>query len=330
MTNNDLQNAVISVLRECSLAGSGREITLTAPLGMDGLGLDSLALVQFITGLESRFGIEIPDTIWFERGSMSLNDIIEIVSELTEVKAPAVKRTGSGASAPAHSIGKMQKAMHAVKERGLSGGILHILGKISGRISRNFYETDRNLILSLDLNEYDLPSYPAPPDVTFDELKSPGTEALHELWPANIRSRKIAKVKHRLDRGYKCYIARIDGAVAAIDWVTDSEDYEPYTGLTIKLKPGSCYGLDLHENPKYINQGIGLATLAYSINKSKEFGFLRQITIVSEQNLKMLQTAIQLFGFKKIGQIETRRIFRMTNSTWAIGDLKSREKEILF
>ncbi|MEW5924868.1 MAG: hypothetical protein AB1746_12870, partial [Candidatus Zixiibacteriota bacterium] len=266
---------------------------------------------------------------WFERGTMSLEDIIEVIDGLATGKTASVKRTDWEISAEAHSVSHMQKIRQSIKERGLIGGIVHIWGRACRRITRYFYETDRNLILLLDLNEYTTPSYPAPADITFEELKSPEAEALLELWPAAIQHKKIEKVKRRLENGYKCYIARFDGAIAAIDWVTNTEDYEPYTGLTIRLKPGSCYGLDLHENPKYMNQGIGLATLAYSINKSRESGFLRQITIVSEKNLKMLQTAIQLFGFRKIGQIETKRIFRMTRSTWQVDNVKSREKEVL-
>jgi len=56
--------AVQKLLRKTALKGSDRPIDFDLPVGGSGLGLDSLALVEFVVAFEKEFRIEVPETIW--------------------------------------------------------------------------------------------------------------------------------------------------------------------------------------------------------------------------------------------------------------------------
>lgn len=53
----------------------GREVPEDLPLGGDGVGLDSLALVQFISGVEKELNAEVPIEIWADISRLSLNEV---------------------------------------------------------------------------------------------------------------------------------------------------------------------------------------------------------------------------------------------------------------
>lgn len=63
-----------AVLERTVLRGSTREVRPDVPLGQEGVGLDSLALVQFLTGVEQELSAEVPLEIWADIGRLSLND----------------------------------------------------------------------------------------------------------------------------------------------------------------------------------------------------------------------------------------------------------------
>jgi len=63
-----------AVLDRTVLAGSDREVPFDAPLGEEGIGLDSLALVQFLTAVEHELGTEFPFDVWSDAARLSLDD----------------------------------------------------------------------------------------------------------------------------------------------------------------------------------------------------------------------------------------------------------------
>ncbi len=53
---------------------------ISAHDGELGVGLDSLALVQFVAALEKQFHVEVPDDIWTARRQLTLGDFVEIIA----------------------------------------------------------------------------------------------------------------------------------------------------------------------------------------------------------------------------------------------------------
>ena len=55
------------------------EITDASPLGAEGIDLDSLGLIELALRLESRFGVEIPETDIEPVGAMTLGGLVDDV-----------------------------------------------------------------------------------------------------------------------------------------------------------------------------------------------------------------------------------------------------------
>ena len=70
----EVRGRLHALLSETVLDGSDREVLNGAPLGEEGVGLDSLALVQFLTAVEQDFGAELPIEVWSDIAQLSLDD----------------------------------------------------------------------------------------------------------------------------------------------------------------------------------------------------------------------------------------------------------------
>ncbi len=71
-----------TLLSTAILDGSDRDVPSGAPLGEAGIGLDSLALVQFLTAVEQEFTTEIPLQMWSDVSQLSLDDCAAAVDRL--------------------------------------------------------------------------------------------------------------------------------------------------------------------------------------------------------------------------------------------------------
>jgi acyl carrier protein/GNAT superfamily N-acetyltransferase len=289
---------IIRLLRRRALAGSDREILLDAPLGETGLGLDSLAMVEFITALEKTFEVEFPENIWIERDKFTPGNFIETIMSLRSPKSVLPQLAG--------------ELEQPEDKTPISAS--HIFRKVMARV----YSREKYFILAFDLTNHKAHPYRFDIDLTMKEATLRDKSALSTMWNEDLMERKLALFEKRLASGYICLTAWHQSQIVGIDWLSASGDKEPYTGLDIKMNPGSCYGFDLSEHPQYKGKGVGLATLAYSLAVAKERGFKTQFTIVHSGNRKMLGAAVQIFGFKQVGTIETTRILNRVRSSWEI------------
>jgi ribosomal protein S18 acetylase RimI-like enzyme len=138
------------------------------------------------------------------------------------------------------------------------------------------------------------------------------------FWPAHVTARNRPQFLARLDAGYACRVGLADGRVVAMTWSTARDDLETMTGLLVRPSPGACYALDLNVHPAYGGQGIGEALLAFELLEVKRLGFAAEHTIVRTENLGMLASAGGV-GFRRTGEIETRRILGRPFSRWKRG-----------
>lgn len=323
MTRDYLEKEVVSMLRRVALGGSDREIRISDPLGEFGLGLDSLALIGFITALENRFGIEIPETFWVERGQLSLNDLVDLVSESIDDAAlptPAKEIEPVKADPTVRESTLRGKLRAAVMHRGLFPALYWALTKLFGKCSRVFYHRERFYILSFDLINQSIPTIPTPPGARAAEVRPDDLNSVNGLWNATDAPEKRRLFRQRLKDGYTGYATWLDGKIVGLCWVTHDGDYEPGTGLHIRLRKHSSYGLDLNEHPDYPGQGIGLSTVAYSLRQSQSRGLKYQYSVVHSGNERMLRASIQLLGLKKIGEIATTRSPFGTRSVYRVND----------
>lgn len=319
MSKLAIKDKAVAILRKSALSGSDREISLDAPLGEQGLGLDSLAFLRFITELENQFDVEIPEDVWIDRGQLTLTKLIDIITSESTTEAAPIKTKPADVSPeiekPTKKLGKLSSA---IRNKGVGGGLLWAGQRTLAAAGRIVWEQERFHILVFDLQNQPLPKVPIPSSLSLRLGTEDDLPATANLWPGNQRKEKQRLMINRLRLGYVCYTGWMDERIVAMDWVTAKDDDEPGTGLLVSPQPGSCCGLDLNEHPKYTGRGIGLATLSWSLKQSKALGLQRQYTIVQSTNEKMLRTSIGLLGFKKVGEMLTTRRFQKPSSVWQL------------
>jgi hypothetical protein len=76
-----LGTSLADLLRQTVLLGAARPLSLDAPLGASGIGLDSLGVAEFLSAVEDRHGVELPRWIWSDAGRLTLRGLA------TEVQA---------------------------------------------------------------------------------------------------------------------------------------------------------------------------------------------------------------------------------------------------
>ena len=83
MTREEVAGRLADILRASVLDGSDRDIGNGAPLGENGVGLDSLALVEFLAAVEKDFGAKIPVEVWSRIDQLTLDDCAEALLRVT-------------------------------------------------------------------------------------------------------------------------------------------------------------------------------------------------------------------------------------------------------
>lgn len=301
MSRADLEREVLAVFRETALAGSAREVALDAPLGEAGLGLDSLALVSFVTALEKRFAVRFSDELWTDRGQVSLRSLAASIERERGALSAAL-------SAPAAAVGSQPAAPPRFAER------------VARRLARQAYARRRYLLLARDLAAGPLPepgAFATPP-LTFRRVSAEELASLPATWPQFRRRFPIDDWRAELAAGATCLAALRDGEIVALDWLSGTGEERSSMGLPIRVRPGTSYGFRLLERPDVAGQGVGLSLLAHSLGESRRGGFARQVTYVDERNQPMILAARLMLGFQPAGEVEAVRLFGLSRARWRV------------
>jgi acyl carrier protein len=70
-----MESQLVHALRRTAFLQSSREIDTSLPLGQNGLGLDSLGIVEFLGAVESDLNIELSEEQWRRAAELSLRDL---------------------------------------------------------------------------------------------------------------------------------------------------------------------------------------------------------------------------------------------------------------
>jgi acyl carrier protein len=300
----ELERQVLEVFRETALAGSQREVALDVPLGEAGLGLDSLALVSFVTRLERRFAVRFSDELWSERGQVSLRLLAARIegerAAAAPGRAPAVANAPAGASGPA----------------GPPGITREIVRRLAGRA----FGRGRYLLLARDLEEGPIP---APESFTrlplaFRAVTPEELATLPRSWPQFRRRLPLEAWRAEMAAGATCLAAFWEGRIAALEWLSGDGESRSSMGLPIRVRPGTSYGFRLLERLDAAGNGIGLSLLAFSLAESRRRGYARQAGYVDERNRRMLVASLVLLGFKSFGEVRVTRLFGASRARWRV------------
>jgi acyl carrier protein len=309
-----VEQELVRIVRDELLLGSEREIPLDTPLGELGVGLDSLALVNLLTKIETSFEVDLPDDVWTRRGPLSLADLAELVAATPAAAAPA-----SAAEEPAQILqGRMERAEYALRRYGVLGRAAWAAVRVAAPAKRFLLTRDRNVILERRLDAETAP-FPVPEPIVMRPFEPGDEHRLTGLWaPFNEPSGRRG-LREWLRKGANVLVAAEGDRVVALDvFSADGDD-------DVELaRPDACYGVYLAEAPAVRGRGIGLALVAYSFEQARELGFRTQLTYVREDNTPMLAATTQLLGFEVIGSARRAHVLGFTRWSWEIGGRRGR------
>jgi GNAT superfamily N-acetyltransferase/acyl carrier protein len=309
MTRTDAEQAVIGILRRTALSGSDRLVALDQPLGE--LGLDSLAMVSFLTALERDFGVALEDVIWVERGRLTLGYVVDLVCR---GRPGAVAPEGAPAALPGRPV------RSAASESGSADGYEPRTSEFDPRqrlpplrrLRRIVIGRIRFCLLRCELTER-LPECAASIDLQIREIAGDDPR-LNVPWVSGRHERELWTRE-----GHMCLTAWHGSELAGAVWLSTTGTTSD-SPIRIRTAPGSCYGFLLDENPSLRGHGVGLVLLAHSLRDAYRRGFRRQWTLVDAKNRKMLLVVTQMFGFEKLGEIDQYRLLGRYFVRWRIPD----------
>jgi len=314
------RHVVDTLRRRVWLGGrAARDVSLNQPLGSDGLGLDSLEVVEFLVGLEGSLDVRFPDEFW-SRGPRTVGDVVDFIAAagvqtVAEPPAPAPHSAPPG-SARGSGVDLVAEAM---REQGFLRGLRWTLARVAERYGRTVYARQRQLVLQRDLTGAPLPTLTASLPLEFRAATLGDQAALDRFWPASRRDYWLRLFRDRIAAGSHCFVAVHAGEIVGIDWVSGKRADTALIALNVEMRPGSCVGENLFELRAHRRHGIGLALIAYGLAEARRLGYERQVALVSAWNQRMLITATQLLGFRQIGEIVTTWRFGQPRSAWQVG-----------
>lgn len=320
MKREELEAQVIHILRRSALSGSDRQIDLLEPLGSLGVGLDSLALIEFATALEKHFQLLLPDSIWSDGGQLTLarfTDIIQAHLPAAASVMPSSDQSGAqqnGDAAPALD--------HPAQKQGWRRWrLVTQLGKTIYYL----YHREKWLILEYIFTQKPLPAHSSPLNLQLRVAAPDDSAALTSFWNTFKYQTIDGKVmdmhlfQERQAAGAVCLTAWLGEKIVGMDWLFKQGYYWPYAGVRFDWPADSCYGGELWEPPDYHGMGIGMELLAFSLAEAKSRGFRRQVTLVYARNVKMLSASLQLYGFTLIGNVDLTKVLSRPFSKWVSG-----------
>ncbi len=115
------------------------------------------------------------------------------------------------------------------------------------------------------------------------------------------------RFSRRVERGRLCFIALVEGCLAAYSWSTSEVEYplDGY-GAGIKLRPGDAYVYDVFTFPSYRRQGIGTSLYLYRLRYLQQQGMKRDVALVDVKNRISLDMHRSL-SYCPVGRFHFRR-----------------------
>jgi acyl carrier protein/GNAT superfamily N-acetyltransferase len=313
LSSQAAEQEIARIVRDELLLGSDRAIPFDEPLGELGLGLDSLALVNLLTGVEAAFGVELSEDVWAASEPLSVNDLAEILRRAPRTAAPTPAR---GRDSPVLH-GRMERIEHALAGRGAAGRTAWAAARLAAPAIRFLFFRTRHLVLERKLDGAGTSTLAPPPDIELRTL-APNEEAdLSRLWPPVHARRSRRFVARALREGAIALVACEGGRVVALDLVSAKGDEDVSV-----VRPRACYAFFLAEAPDARGRGIGLALAAYSFAVARRRGFRTQLTHVWDGNNAMLAAATQLLGFRMIGSALRWRVLGVTRWSWQVDGMR--------
>ena len=127
----------------------------------------------------------------------------------------------------------------------------------------------------------------------------------------------LSEITKRLDAGRQCYVAWVDGQIAAYGWVSFIEEDIGELNLRIKLVSGEAYIWDCVTLPAFREKLLYSALLIYILNELRSHNTCR-VWIGADFDNIASQKGIARAGFHHIGDLVIERVLAM-RQVWVTG-----------
>jgi len=165
-------------------------------------------------------------------------------------------------------------------------------------------------VLNLD---QEMPAIAPRVEADFERLTSHLVPALASA----IGSLTLDEISKRLETGRQCYVARVDGQIAAYGWVSFVEEDIGEMNLRIKLLPGEAYIWDCVTLPVFREKLLYSALLIYMLNELHTQNTCR-VWIGADLDNIASQKGIARAGFHHIADLAIERVLAM-RQVWVTG-----------
>ena len=301
------------ILRREIMLGSRREISLDATLGE--LELDSLAILNLITAVETAYGVEIAEDVLTAETPLTLRDLAALVE-----RTPRAVSSASQPSISPHTLPPQGHRIEVLGHELAGGGLMRATTWAALQagwplIAWTFTPPAKYVLLERLLDAPAIPSVPCPSGVELRPYSPGDRSALAALWPPYLERTWGAKADRWLRAGASATVAAEAGRIVGFNVLSSTG--EP--GEVI-IRPGerACWGIYLREALHARGRGIGIALLAHSLADTRSRGFNAQLSMVRTNNAPMLAAATQVLGFRPIGRATRIRLFGWTRWSWQI------------
>ena len=310
LQRDEVERELIRIVRDDLFGGSDRPIPLDEPLGPSGVGLDSLGVLQFVTAVEARFGIDLPDDFLAARAALSFGELVDFVAASSPTREPQEAPLAPDLTVPPPHH-RMESLHHRLEAHGLPGRLLWKAAQLAWPATRFLFARSQHFIVERSLQGAERVLVEPPPSVTVHE-GVPDDADLSGLWPVYVHERHRRHVEQWLREGAWALAAVEGGRVVALDLLTAEGSDE------VELRPDrlACWGHSLYEAPDVRGRGIGLALIAHSLRSGYEHGFAVQLALVRDDNTPMLAACTQLLGFRTVGTASRTRLLGATRWSW--------------
>ena len=297
MTRDEAAHLVITTMRDRVFGGADHEVGLDDTFAE--LGLDSLAIVILVSGLESAVGRRFPVEFWEARSTFAVADLVDEVERLSR------ERAGTFAAAPV--VDRSEPAQSPVDS---ARPMTRVRSLVGATLRRAFSRLDA-IVVEREL--IDLPDPEAPHDVVLRLATAGDEHALAGLWEPGRQRIKTARFRARLEAGDVCVAAFRGDVILALDWQSERDP-----GGHVVARPGTCLGVDTHRRGGEEGRDVGRALLAYSLHVARENGYQRKAAYVEVHNARMLAATIGVLGYASFGTAHRTMVLGRTRWSWTV------------
>ncbi len=140
-------------------------------------------------------------------------------------------------------------------------------------------------------------------------LRCLGLEEVESLARA-MRLDQPATIQQRLAAGKRCYVAVVEGTLAAYGWVSWHEEDIGEIGMRIHLMPGEAYIWDCATVPSYRRHRLYTALLVHIAGQLRAEGLCR-VWIGADANNTASQNGMALAGFRPVADLVVTRVIAL-------------------